>query len=54
MPYTPPSRQYLPLEEVARRALNLGYQVYFASQRSSLEILAHVRPMSFLSKNLTH
>ncbi|KIM46450.1 hypothetical protein M413DRAFT_441542 [Hebeloma cylindrosporum] len=47
VPYTPPSRQYIPVEEVARRAPNLGYQVYFAAPRSSSEILAHLN--KFLS-----
>ncbi|KAF8204646.1 Alpha/Beta hydrolase protein [Pholiota molesta] len=42
VPYTPPSREYLPLEEVVRRAPNLGYQLYFASQKSNLEILANM------------
>jgi soluble epoxide hydrolase/lipid-phosphate phosphatase len=54
VPYTPPSRQYVPVEEVARRAPNLGYQVYLANQRSSMEVLAHVRPISFLLRNLAH
>jgi soluble epoxide hydrolase/lipid-phosphate phosphatase len=43
VPYTPPSRRYVPIEEVARRAPSLGYQVYFASPRSSSEVLAHVK-----------
>ncbi|KAF5321645.1 hypothetical protein D9619_000575 [Psilocybe cf. subviscida] len=43
VPYSPPSREYLPLEEVARRAPDLGYQLYFASSKSSYEILAHLQ-----------
>jgi len=54
VPYIPPSRQYVPVEEVARRAANLGYQVYFASPRSSMEVLTHVRTISFFLRNLTH
>lgn len=42
VPYTPPSREYIYIEEVAKRAPNLGYQVYFASPKSSLEILVNV------------
>lgn len=43
VPYTPPSPAYLPVEEVARLAPNLGYQVYFSSQRSTKDIEANVR-----------
>ncbi|KAF8969334.1 epoxide hydrolase [Flammula alnicola] len=43
VPYSPPSREYIPVEEVARRAPNLGYQVYFASPKSNLEILAYLK-----------
>jgi soluble epoxide hydrolase / lipid-phosphate phosphatase len=42
VPYTPPAKEYMPLTEVAKRAPNLGYQLYFAEQKSSHEILAHV------------
>lgn len=41
-PYKPPSREFIPLEEVVKRVPNLGYQLYFASSKSNLEILAHV------------
>jgi len=41
--YTPPSRNFISLEEVVKRAPNLGYQLYFASDKSNLEILAHLR-----------
>ncbi|KDR84029.1 hypothetical protein GALMADRAFT_236620 [Galerina marginata CBS 339.88] len=50
VPYTPPSREYIPVQEVARRAPNLGYQVYFASPKSSVEILAYLKtflPLTF-------
>ncbi|KAH6914733.1 Alpha/Beta hydrolase protein [Coprinopsis sp. MPI-PUGE-AT-0042] len=43
VPYTPPTKDYMPLKEVAKRAPNLGYQLYFANQKSSHEILAHLR-----------
>jgi len=46
-PYKPPSREFIPLEEVVKRAPNLGYQLYFASSKSNLEILAHLK--KFLS-----
>ncbi|KAF8640130.1 hypothetical protein AX17_001366 [Amanita inopinata Kibby_2008] len=42
VPYTPPSPVYLPIQEVARRAPNLGYQVYFADNRSTKEIEIHL------------
>ncbi|KXN92348.1 Bifunctional epoxide hydrolase 2 [Leucoagaricus sp. SymC.cos] len=40
--YTPPSPVYLSIKEVATKAPNLGYQVYFASQRSTTDIEANV------------
>ncbi|KAF8914248.1 Alpha/Beta hydrolase protein [Gymnopilus junonius] len=43
VPYTPPSRVFIPITEVARLAPNLGYQVYFANPKSGLEILANLR-----------
>ncbi|KAF8897771.1 epoxide hydrolase [Infundibulicybe gibba] len=42
VPYTPPSKVYYPIQEVARRAPNLGYQVYFADKRSTAEIEQHL------------
>jgi len=47
VPYTPPSHEFMPLEELVRRAPNLGYQLYFASPKSNLEILANLK--KFLS-----
>jgi len=44
VPYTPPLPVYIPLEELARRIPNLGYQVYLASEESTSEIEAQVRP----------
>jgi len=41
--YTPPSRDYMPPEELVKRAPNMGYQLYFASDKSNLEILAHLK-----------
>ncbi|KAF4575333.1 hypothetical protein EYR36_006692 [Pleurotus pulmonarius] len=38
VPYTPPSRTYIPVEEVAARVPNLGYQVYFSQQESTKHI----------------
>ncbi|KAF9464835.1 Alpha/Beta hydrolase protein [Collybia nuda] len=35
VPYTPPSRVYLPVDEVARLAPNLGYQVFFSNKEST-------------------
>ncbi|TFK43806.1 Alpha/Beta hydrolase protein [Crucibulum laeve] len=44
VPYTPPSRDYISLPEVVKRAPNLGYQLYFASHpKSTIEILAHLK-----------
>ncbi|KAG6856776.1 hypothetical protein H0H87_000744 [Tephrocybe sp. NHM501043] len=38
VPYTPPSRTFLPIEEVAKLAPNLGYQVDFANSLSTPRI----------------
>ncbi|KAH9482500.1 Bifunctional epoxide hydrolase 2 [Psilocybe cubensis] len=57
IPYTPPSREYMPVEEVARRAPNLGYQVYFNAPNSNLEILAHLKkflPLTFSPPDSKH
>ncbi|KAL0950245.1 hypothetical protein HGRIS_010229 [Hohenbuehelia grisea] len=43
VPYTPPSKQYIPIQEVASRAPDFGYQVYFASQESTQTIDANLR-----------
>jgi len=43
VPYTPPSREFIPLEEVVKRAPNLAYQLYLASPKSTLEILAYLK-----------
>ncbi|KAF5333153.1 hypothetical protein D9611_002715 [Ephemerocybe angulata] len=42
VPYTPPSKIYLPLPEVVKRAPNLGYQLYFEDPESSSEIQSHL------------
>lgn len=42
VPYTPPSPEYIRVEEVAKRVPNLGYQVYFADKRSTTEIETNV------------
>ncbi|PFH51333.1 hypothetical protein AMATHDRAFT_191653 [Amanita thiersii Skay4041] len=42
VPYTPPSRTYIPIEEVAKRAPNLGYQVFFSEKRSTKVLEAHL------------
>jgi hypothetical protein len=42
VPFTPPSPKFIPIEEVARRHPTLGYQVYFASENSTPEIVANV------------
>jgi len=34
---------YIPLKEVAHRANNLGYQIYFADESSTQEIENNVR-----------
>jgi soluble epoxide hydrolase/lipid-phosphate phosphatase len=38
VPYTPPSPNYISVQEVAQRAPNLGYQVYFSEGQSTHEI----------------
>ncbi|KAG6846336.1 hypothetical protein H0H93_014594, partial [Arthromyces matolae] len=45
--YTPPTRTYLPIEDVARLAPNLGYQADFASAASTSVIESNLR--KFLS-----
>ncbi|KAG6854361.1 hypothetical protein C0991_007866 [Blastosporella zonata] len=47
VPYTPPSQVYIPIEEIAKRVPNLGYQVYFANSASTSEIESNLR--NFLS-----
>ncbi|KAF5388406.1 hypothetical protein D9615_000650 [Tricholomella constricta] len=42
VPYTPPSRQYIPVEEVARLAPNLGYQADFANPTTTSELDTHL------------
>jgi soluble epoxide hydrolase / lipid-phosphate phosphatase len=42
LPYTPPSPVYIPVQEMATRAPNLGYQVYLNDARSTAEIEANV------------
>ncbi|XP_006456768.1 hypothetical protein AGABI2DRAFT_78715 [Agaricus bisporus var. bisporus H97] len=43
VPYIPPSPVYLPLEEVARKSPNLGYQLFFGSQQSTKIIEVNLR-----------
>lgn len=54
VPYTPPSREFLPLEELVKFVPNLGYQLYFAASKSNLEILANVGILLLHTKNITH
>ncbi|KAJ3520811.1 hypothetical protein NMY22_g12581 [Coprinellus aureogranulatus] len=42
VPYTPPSKDYISLPEVVKRAPNYGYQLYINDPRSSEEIDAHL------------
>jgi soluble epoxide hydrolase/lipid-phosphate phosphatase len=41
LPYTPPSPTYVPVQEIAKRAPNLGYQMYLADARSTADIEAN-------------
>ncbi|KAF8655339.1 hypothetical protein AX16_003112 [Volvariella volvacea WC 439] len=43
VPYTPPSKEYASIEEVARKAPNLGYQVFFNNSKSTSLIEANLR-----------
>jgi soluble epoxide hydrolase/lipid-phosphate phosphatase len=43
LPYTPPSLTYVPVQEMAKRAPNLGYQMYLADPRSTADIEANAR-----------
>lgn len=42
IPYYPPPPQYIPIDEAAKRMPTIGYQVYFADERSTAEIDANV------------
>ncbi|KAG5648813.1 hypothetical protein DXG03_000162 [Asterophora parasitica] len=42
VPYTPPSRHYIPVEEVALLAPNLGYQADFADLATSSKLDIHL------------
>jgi len=46
IPYVPPTLEYIPVEEMARKYPSFGYQVYFASEASTSEIEANL--VSFL------
>jgi len=52
VPYTPPSRQFVPVEMVAKHAPNLGYQVYFANEKSTGDILNNVSNIIVLKAQL--
>ena len=52
VPYTPPSRQFVPVEMVAKHAPNLGYQVYFANEKSTGDILNNVSALIVLEAQL--
>ena len=47
IPFTPPSRQYIPLEDVVKLAPNLGYQLFFAHQNSTTVIEENVAINSY-------
>ena len=42
LPYTPPSPVYIPVQEMAERAPNIGYQAFLADARSTAVIEANV------------
>ncbi|RDB19886.1 Bifunctional epoxide hydrolase 2 [Hypsizygus marmoreus] len=42
VPYTPPSRIYIPVEDVAKLAPNLGYQADFANPATTTDIEANL------------
>lgn len=42
IPYTPPTPQHMPVEELARKYPSYVYQIYFASEASTTEIEANV------------
>ena len=44
LPYTPPSPAYISVEEIVKRAPNLGYQAYLADKRAIADIEANVCP----------
>lgn len=48
IPFTPPSPEYVPVKEIARRLPQLTYQVYFANPKSTDDLDVHVRNFSKL------
>ena len=51
-PYTPPSRAYIPVEEIARIAPNLGYQADFAKPAATSLIEANVWILDLITSSL--
>jgi len=42
VPFTPPAPRYLPLPDIAKLSPNLGYQLYFADEKSEREIESNI------------
>lgn len=42
VPYVPPMKRHMPVEEMARKYPSYGYQIYFASESSTSEIEANL------------
>jgi hypothetical protein len=52
IPFTPPSPEYMSVEEIAKRAPNLSYHVYLADPKSTREIDANVRQDNFIIREV--
>ncbi len=48
MPFVPPSKEYISLEQMVERFPNWGYQLYFREKSTNAEIERHVRSLPFL------
>ena len=42
-PFSPPTKQYIPLEDIVKKVPNYAYQLYLADPDSTKEIEANVR-----------
>jgi soluble epoxide hydrolase / lipid-phosphate phosphatase len=53
VPFSPPTKQYIPLEDVVKKVPNYAYQLYFADPESTQEIEANVSAVYWVAYALT-
>ena len=46
VPFIPPPKEYMPLEEMVKRFPNWGYQLYFKEKSTNAEIEDKVRQLA--------